>query len=217
MKTVARGPPPKLPVRPDVQLTLPAGWTTRLTASTAAVWAASLHPAATRTTATSPTPRHMLRAGGGRGEARRGTAKDEGAAGTPGRGRARPPRPRKRGAVRLGRVGSGEHQCLRLLVLLARPELTQPLDRAGQRELRAAEALDEVAAAARAQRLQGAQLAVDGAVPAGDPLSAHAVAGDDPLPLEEELGERAPLRPLGEQPIRRRPPPLRRRYRGGAG
>ena len=62
-----------------------------------------------------------------------------------------------------------------------------------QRELRAAEPLDEVAAAADAERLEVAQLAVDRAVAAGDSFAAHAVARDDPLPLEQELGERAPL------------------------
>ena len=78
-------------------------------------------------------------------------------------------RPRQRGAVRLRRVGRGEHERLRLLPV-ARPQLAQPLDRAAERELRAAEALDEVAAPAEAERLERAQLAVDGAVAAGDPL-----------------------------------------------
>ena len=73
-------------------------------------------------------------------------------------------------------------------------QLAQPLDGAAERELRAAEALDEVAAAAEAERLERAQLGVDGAVAAGDALGADAVAGDDALPLEQQLGERAPLR-----------------------
>src|SRR5207244_3624350 len=51
--------------------------------------------------------------------------------------------PRQRGAVGLGRVGRGEHDRRRLLLVALG---AQPLDGAGQRELRAAEALDEVAA-----------------------------------------------------------------------
>ena len=110
------------------------------------------------------------------------------------RPRARALRPRERGAVRLRRIGRREHERVGLVVFL-RTQLAQPLDRAGQRELRAAEALDEVAAAADAERLEVAQLAVDGAVAAGDSFAAHAVARDDPLPLEQQLGERAPLGP----------------------
>ena len=72
-----------------------------------------------------------------------------------------------------------------------RPQLAQPLDRAAERELRAAEPLDEVAAPAEAERLERLQLAVDRAVAAGDALGADAVARDDPLPLEQQLGERA--------------------------
>ena len=109
------------------------------------------------------------------------------------RARARALRPRQRGPVRLRRVGGGEHERLRL-VAVPRPQLAQPLDRAAERELRAAEPLDEVAAPARAERLERAQLGVDGAVAAGDPLAADAVARDDPLALEQELGERAPVR-----------------------
>ena len=106
-------------------------------------------------------------------------------------------------------------------------ELAQPLDGARQRELGAAEPLDEVAAAARADRLERLQLAVDGAVAAGDPLGADAVARDDPLPLEQELGERAAVavrrraageEPRGQGPAARpsRPAPSRARARSGA-
>ena len=63
----------------------------------------------------------------------------------------------------------------------------------GERELRAAEPLDEVAAAAGADGLERRQLPVDGAVPARDPLGADAVTRHDPLPLEQELRERAPV------------------------
>ena len=46
---------------------------------------------------------------------------------------------------------------------LLRGLVAQPLDRAGERELRAAEALDEVAAAAGSEHLEAPELAVDGA------------------------------------------------------
>ena len=110
-------------------------------------------------------------------------------------------RPRQRRAVRLCRIGCGEHERLGLLVL-ARAELAQALDRAGQRELRAAEPLDEVAAAADAERLERAQLAVDGAVAARNAFAAHAVARDDALPLEQQLGERTRGRAVREEACR---------------
>ena len=103
-------------------------------------------------------------------------------------------RPRQRRAVRLRRIGCGEHERLGILV---GAELTQTLDGAGKRELRAAEPFDEVATAAGADRLEILQLGVDGAVPARDPLAADAVARDDPLALEQQLGERAPVRRSG--------------------
>ena len=77
------------------------------------------------------------------------------------------------------------------LFSLLRPQLTQPFDRAAERELRAAEALDEIAAPAETERLERPQLAVDGSVPSGYPLRADAVPGDDALPLEQELGQRS--------------------------
>src|SRR6266545_4976059 len=124
-------------------------------------------------------------------------------------------RPRQCRAVRLRRIRGGQHERLRF-VSLARTQLAQALDRAGRRKLRAAEALDEVAAAADAQRLEVAQLAVHSAVAAGDSLAADAVARDDALPLEQELGESAPVWPVRKQPCRRRPAALRRRDVGGA-
>ena len=99
-------------------------------------------------------------------------------------------------------IGRREHERLRL-VLRRRAQLAQPLDRAGERELGAAEALDEVAAAAEAERLERLQLAVDGAVAAGDALGAHAVARDDAVALEQQLGERAAVGAPGEQPVGR--------------
>ena len=79
-------------------------------------------------------------------------------------------RPRDRRAVRLGRIGGGEHEHVALVdrARRVRAKLAQPLDRTGQRELRTAETLDEVPAPADAERLERAQLAVDRAVPALD-------------------------------------------------
>ena len=105
-------------------------------------------------------------------------------------------RPGQHSAVGLGRVGRGKNERRGVRVALASPQLAQPLDRPRQRELRPAETLDEVAAPADAERLERLQLRVDGAVAAADPLAADAVAGDDPLPLEQELGERAPIAAL---------------------
>src|SRR5207248_38563 len=62
--------------------------------------------------------------------------------------RTRTLRPRQHRAVRLRRIGCRQHERLRLVTVL-RAELTQPLDRAAERELRAAEALDEVASPAQ--------------------------------------------------------------------
>ena len=61
----------------------------------------------------------------------------------------------------------------------------QPVDRAGQRELRRPEAGDEVAAPRSARLLHGAQHRVDRCVAAGDPLGRHALAGDDSVALEQ--------------------------------
>ena len=112
-----------------------------------------------------------------------------------------------RRAVRLRGIGRRQHERLRLVL---GAELAQPLDRSGQRELRAAEPLDEVATSADADRLQILELAVHGAVTARDALTADAVARDDALALEQELGKRAPFRHTGEEPIRQRPAALRR-------
>ena len=103
-----------------------------------------------------------------------------------------------------------------LLFILTRPQLAQPLDRARQRELGAAESFDEVTAAANAERLERAELAVHGAVPAGYPFATHAVARDDALPFEQELGESARVGSAGEELVRERPASLRRGDAGGA-
>src|SRR6266550_3539227 len=135
----------------------------------------------------------------------------------PGCPRPRPFRPRQGRAVRLCGVGGGEHERVGL-VALARPQLAEPLDRAAEGELGAPEALDEVAAPAEAERLERLQLAVDGAVPAGNSLCPDAVTGDDPLPLEQQLGECPPIRTgpgtwsrdRAKEALRPRPATLRR-------
>src|SRR6266540_1158327 len=83
-------------------------------------------------------------------------------------------------------------------------------------ELGTAQTLDEVAAPADAERLERAQLRVNGAVAARDSLAADAVARDDPLALEQQLGEGAPVGLAGEEAVGRRPAALRRRDAGGA-
>src|SRR5438067_599057 len=115
-------------------------------------------------------------------------------------------RPRQRRAVRLRGVGGREH--LHLVGPFA--QLAEPLDRAAERELRAAETLDEVAAPAEPERLERAQLRVHRAVAARDALGADAVTGDDALPLEQQLRERAPVGRAREQPLGARPAALSR-------
>ena len=102
------------------------------------------------------------------------------------------------GAVRLCRVGCGKDERFRLLAL-ARTQLPQSFDRAGQCELGAAEPFDEVAASADAESLERTQLAVHRAVPAGNSFAAHAVARDDSLTLEQQLGKRARIGPAREE------------------
>ena len=111
----------------------------------------------------------------------------------------------QRGAVRLGRVGGGEDQVL----VLALRQAAQALDRSGERELGAAEALDEVAAPRGAEHLQVRELAVEAREAAGHALGEHRLAGDDPVALQHQLGLRAQARPLGgrvaEQRLGQRP------------
>src|SRR5215210_590563 len=118
-------------------------------------------------------------------------------------------RPRQRSAVGLRRVGRRKHEGLLRLAVL-RLQLPQPLDRAAESELRAAETLDEVAAATEAQRLERLQLTVDRAVAAGYSLGANAVTDDNALPLEHQLGERPAVGAAGEEPTGERPAALRR-------
>ena len=81
---------------------------------------------------------------------------------------------------------------LRLLSALDAGRRAQALHRAGQRELRSAHALDEVAAAADAQRLEVAEGVVQERETAPDALGEHLLARDDPVALEQQLRERAP-------------------------
>ena len=76
------------------------------------------------------------------------------------------------------------------------PQLAQPLDRTAERELGAAETFHEVPAAAEPERLERPQLRIDGPVATGDALGPHAVAGDDPLALEQQLGQRSSRRAM---------------------
>ena len=100
-------------------------------------------------------------------------------------------RPVQDRAVGLRRVGGGEHDRGRGVVVALR---AQALDRARQRELRAAEALDEVAAPGDADRLQRRELVVQRGEAAGDALGQHLLAGDDAVALEQQLGLRAAAR-----------------------
>ena len=109
-------------------------------------------------------------------------------------------RPLQRGAVRLRGVGGGEDDGRRRVVVALR---AQALGRARQRELRAAEALDEVAALADADRLQRDERVVQGGEAAGDALGQHVLARDDAVALEQQLGLRAAA-PRGVAPRRRR-------------
>ena len=98
--------------------------------------------------------------------------------------------PRQRGAVGLRRIDRAQHDGL----LGATLALAQPLDRAGDRELGAAEPLDEVATAGNAEHLELRQLRVDPAEPAGDALGEHLLARQHAVALEQQLGLRAPAR-----------------------
>jgi len=134
-------------------------------------------------------------------------------AGDAGRAARGPFRPGQPGAVGLCRIRRREHERLRLFPF-SRAQLAQALDRAPERELGAAETLDEVAAAADPERLELAELSVHGRIAARDALGAHAVAGDDALALEQELCKGTRIGPVArEEPLGRRPAALRGRDR----
>ena len=138
-------------------------------------------------------------------ERRHAAEQDDVSAGDAGRPRTRPSRPRQRRAVGLSGICRGEHE---RIVLDPTPELPQPFHRTGERELRPAEPFHEVSTPTGAKGLERAQLAVDGAVAAGDALAADPVAHDDALALEQQLREGAPVDGGREQPCRQRPATL---------
>ena len=145
------------------------------------------------------------------------------------RPRRRRGRPRQRGAERVGRVGGREHQgARRRRAPLARgsssarssaaPHGAQPVDRAGQRELRGAEALDEVAAPAAPGLLERREHPVDRGEPAGRPLGHHRAADHHAVPVEQHLGQRrGPPGGVGLDLGQQRPATGRRRRPGAAG
>src|SRR5207249_5500028 len=106
-------------------------------------------------------------------EDRLGIERDDEGAGHARRAAARlalAPRPWQRGAVCIGRIGGGEHERAAGLV---GSQAAQPLDRAREREPRAAEPLDEVAPPRRAERLQVRELAIERRETTGDALGEH--------------------------------------------
>jgi hypothetical protein len=147
--------------------------------------------------------------------------------------RARVIRPRQRGAERVGRIGGGEHQCGVVVALLAFAPATghgglpgrgraswlchrtHPVDGAGHRELRPAEALDEVAAAAPPGLLVGLEHRVDRGEAARRVLGHDGAPGDDAVPVEQSLG--GCMRPPGRVclPLRQQRPTAGRRRRPG--
>ena len=99
--------------------------------------------------------------------------------------------PGERGPEDVGRVGRGEgdHRGLGAASGAgALGEGAQPVDGTGAAELRGAEALDEVAAAAASGVLEGAEHLVDAGEPTGDALADDRSAGDHAVALEEVLG-----------------------------
>ena len=99
------------------------------------------------------------------------------------------PRPWQRRAVGLRRVGRGEHERRGFLEVALR---AQALDGAGQRELRPAEAFDEVAAAADAEGLELREGVVEDREAARDPFGEDLLAGDDAVALQQQLGLSSP-------------------------
>ena len=73
----------------------------------------------------------------------------------------------------------------------------QPVDRAGQRELRGTEPVDEVAAPDATGFLHRAQDRIDGAEAAVDALGGDRLAGQDAVPLEEREASAACSRSVG--------------------
>ena len=145
----------------------------------------------------------------------RAAEQDDVRTGDAGRPSARAPRPRQRCAVRLGRVGRREHE---RVVVGVGAQLAQPLDGAGERELRPAEPFDEVAATTGADRLERPQLAVDGAVPAGErPRRARRRATTIPCRSSSSSASARRSTAVGKSRVGERPASLRRGRPGGAG
>jgi hypothetical protein len=110
---------------------------------------------------------------------------------------ARASRPGNRCTVRLRWIGGCEDECVSLgSTQIRRTQLAETLDGARERELRSSKPFDEVSAPAETERLEHSKLRVDRAVAAADALAAHAVARDDSLAFEQELGERPAIRTL---------------------
>ena len=87
----------------------------------------------------------------------------------------------------IGGIGRREY-----LELALRPrQAAQALDRSRQGELGSSEALHEVAAPSGAEQLEVLKLTVDGGEAAGDALGDGGLAGDDPVALEQQLGQGA--------------------------
>ncbi len=93
----------------------------------------------------------------------------------------------------------------------------QPVDGGRQRELRGTQPLDGVDATAAAGVLEGREHAVDGREAADDALGHDRAAGDDAVPVEEGLTDRA--RPSGSDRrwVRQQRPAARRGRRTGPG
>ena len=108
-------------------------------------------------------------------------------------------RPRERGAVRVGRIGGGEDvDRWGIAVGGDRPaQCPQSLDRAGERELGRAEAVDEVAAPDPARFLERPQDRVDAGKAAVVAFGHHGLPDHDAVAVEEGEAER--VEPLGRR------------------
>src|SRR5690349_6648403 len=99
--------------------------------------------------------------------------------------------PRQNGSVGVGRITCGQSD--HAAILLA--EGSQPIDGSRQRELRAAQALDEVTAADATRLLHGPQHRVQPRESAWPSLAGDALAGEDSIALEEHA--RRGVQPFG--------------------
>src|ERR671935_88926 len=111
------------------------------------------------------------------------------------RGATRAARPGQGRAVRLRRIARRDGDGFVRSLGRRLAELAEPVDRAGEGELRGAEPLDEVPAPSGAGLLHRAQHRVDARVPARDTLGEHRLARHHAVALEEL--ERAGVGDLG--------------------